>query len=385
PAAPGPGERPESAVSVATVTQAARDVLEGAFPPLWVRGEVMDFKAHRNGHWYFCLRDAGAQVRCVVWSRDQRRIPAPPDDGMQVAALGQLTVYPTRGEMQLTIQAMEAEGDGLRRKAVERTLLRLNADGLLDPDRKRPLPRCPRRIAVITSPSGAAVRDVIAVTRRRSTAVEIVVVPATVQGDRAAESLCAALDHVARWGGADAVIIGRGGGGGEDLWAFNDERVARAVAACAVPTVSAVGHEVDLTICDLVADMRAPTPSAAAEAVVPLLDDLRAELRAHADALDRGAREALATAARALRAAGQGVAAAAARVVERRRARLEREAARLQGLSPLATLARGFAVPRAADGRPLRSAADFVPGSLFHLVVKDGTVEAVTRRVVGPG
>jgi exodeoxyribonuclease VII large subunit len=301
---------------------------------------------------------------------------------MQVAALGQLTVYPARGEMQLTIQAMEAEGDGLWRKAVERTLLRLNADGLLDPERKRQLPRCPRRIALVTSPSGAAVRDVIAVARRRSPLVEIVVVPAKVQGEGAPQALCAALDRVARWGKADVLIIGRGGGGREDLWAFNDERLARAIAASPIPTVSAVGHEVDLTVCDLVADVRAPTPSAAAETVVPVIGELRAELRAHRDAIVRAAFAVVSASGGRLRDTARRAGDAATRGLDARRGRVERGAARLHALSPLATLGRGFGLPRGPDGRALRSAAEFSPGSLFHLVLKDGTVEAVTRRVV---
>jgi exodeoxyribonuclease VII large subunit len=259
--------------------------VEGAFVPLWVRGEISDFKAHRNGHWYFCLRDQVAQVRCVMWARDARRLPALPDDGMQVVALGQVSVYAARGDVQLVVKAMEAQGDGLWRKALDQTRAKLLADGLLDPARKRALPKHPRRVAIITSPDGAALHDIIAVARRRSPLVELVVVPAKVQGDGAAEELRAALERVARWGDVDVVIIGRGGGAREDLWAFNDERLARAVAACPVPVVSAVGHEVDLTICDLVADLRAATPSAAAEAIVPVLADVRAEVRALADAL----------------------------------------------------------------------------------------------------
>ena len=259
-----PGESMRSAIAVSTLTQTAKDVIEGAFIPLWVRGEVSDFKSHRNGHWYFCLRDGTAQIRSVVWKRDQRGIPASPDDGMQVVAFGRLTVYAARGEMQFTVAKIEAEGDGLRRKALEITRARLEADGLLAPERKRALPRFPRVIAVVTSPDGAALHDIVAVVRRRGANVRLVVVPAAVQGDSAPEELCYALDQVNRWGGADLVIVGRGGGAREDLWAFNDERVARAVAACRVPTISAVGHEVDVSICDLVADHRSATPSAAA-------------------------------------------------------------------------------------------------------------------------
>jgi exodeoxyribonuclease VII large subunit len=194
-----PGETAQSAVTVSLLSQTARDVVEGAFIPLWVRGEVSDFKAHRNGHWYFTLRDRTAQIKCVVWSRDQRGVPASPDDGMQVVAFGKLTVYAARGEMQFTVLRIEAEGDGLRRKALERTRARLEADGLLAPERKRPLPRFPRVIAVVTSPDGAALHDIVAVLRKRAANVRLIVVPAKVQGDSAPMELCAALARVNRW------------------------------------------------------------------------------------------------------------------------------------------------------------------------------------------
>ncbi len=374
-----PGSTPEAAIAVHTLTTAAKDLIEGAFPPLWVRGEVTDFKAHRNGHWYFALRDAEAQVKCVVWSTQQRRMPAPPDDGMQVVALGQMTVWPVRGDLQFSVKALEAAGDGLWRKALELTRQRLEADGLLDPARKRALPSFPRRIALITSPDGAAMHDVITVARSRSADVEIVVVPAKVQGEGAPESLVAALNRVARWDGADLLIIGRGGGAREDLWAFNDERVARALAACRVPTISAVGHEVDITICDLVADARAATPSAAAEMAVPS----RRETLARVDALGkRLAAAALRREERAMAALGQvrkRLTLAASRVVERRRARLESIAGRLDALSPLATLARGFAVARTADGATLSGRQQFKSGTVFDLWLRDGIVRSIAE------
>ena len=376
-----PGASASSAVRVSTLTQTARDVLEGAFVPLWVRGEVTDFKAHRNGHWYFCLRDSEAQIRCVVWSRDRRRIPAPPDEGMQIAALGQLSVYPARGDMQLSVRAIEAEGDGLWRKAVERTRLRLEADGLLAPERKRRLPTLPRRIAVVTSPDGAALHDITAVVRRRCALVELVVVPARVQGDGAPQELCRALARLARWGGADVVIIGRGGGGREDLWAFNDERVARAIAASPVPTISAVGHEIDVTICDLVADHRAATPSAAAEAAVPTMDALAGALRASSFRLREAVTQRLGDARAELRRLARDAAGAAVQATERRRARMEVAAGRVHALSPLATLGRGYAVARAIDGTTLGSVAGFEPGMPFDLLLRDGSVRADTRAV----
>jgi len=373
-----PGASPGSAIAVSTLTQTVKDVVEGAFIPLWVRGEISDFKSHRNGHWYFCLRDLTSQIRCVVWSRDQRGIPATPDDGMQVTVLGQLGVYAARGEMQFTVRRMEAEGDGLWRKALELTRVRLEADGLLAPERKRALPRHPRCIAIVTSASGAALRDIIAVTRRRAPAVRLVVAHAAVQGEGAPSELCAALDRVARWGGADVVIIGRGGGSREDLWAFNDERVARAVAACPVPTISAVGHEVDITLCDLVADLRAPTPSAAAESAVPARDALVLELRGQRHRLLAAIDGCLYEQRQRARIASQELSRAAVRTVESRRGRLENVAGRLDALSPLATLRRGYAVAATPGGRTLGSVADFAPGEAFTLRLRDGTVDATT-------
>jgi exodeoxyribonuclease VII large subunit len=358
------------------LTETARDVIEGAFVPIWVRGEISDFKAHRNGHWYFCLRDRAAQIKCVVWNRDQFRIPAAPDNGMQVAALGRLTIYASRGEMQFTIARIEADGDGLRHKALEITRARLEADGLLAPERKRELPRFPRVIAVVTSPDGAALHDITAVLRRRAANVRLVVVPAAVQGQSAPEELCFALDQVDRWGGADLVIIGRGGGAHEDLWAFNDERVARAVAACRVPTISAVGHEIDMSICDLVADHRAPTPSAAAEAATRSQDELRRELARLSSRIVAATRANIRSSADRLRHLARDVAAASGDHVVSRRTQLEAVAGRLHALSPVATLARGYSVARGENGTTLDSIAAFGETMAFELVVRDGVVPA---------
>ncbi len=362
-----------------TLTSAAKDLIEGAFPPLWVRGEVSDFKAHRNGHWYFALRDADAQMRCVVWSAQTRRIPAPPDDGMQVVARGQMTVWPVRGDLQFSVAAIEAEGDGLWRKALELTRRRLEADGLLDPARKRALPKFPRRIAVITSPDGAALHDIVSVARSRSPEVEIVVIPAKVQGDGAPEELVAAIELLCRWSDADVLIIGRGGGAREDLWAFNDERVARALALCPIPTISAVGHEVDITICDFVADVRAATPSAAAEIAVPSRREVVAQLRSLSGRLANAARRRQERNTAALTRVKGRLTLGATRVVERRRARTQSVAGQLQALSPLSTLSRGYSVARGANGTTLSKGAQFAPGDAFDLWVSDRIVRAIVE------
>ncbi len=372
-----PGSTPETAIPVASITETARAVIEGSFSPLWVRGEVSDFKRHRNGHWYFCLRDASAQVRCVVWSRSQRGIPTSPDEGMEVTAYGQLTVYAARGEMHLNVTAMDAVGDGLWRKAMEETRLRLDRDGLLAAARKRALPYAPTRVGMVTSPDGAALRDVISVIRRRAPHVSLIVSAATVQGVNAPAEIVAAIQRICRFGEIDVLIVGRGGGGREDLWAFNDEAVARAIADATVPVISGVGHEIDITIADLVADHRAATPSAAAEAAVPMRADLLAALRGLGDDLSLSL-TGLATRARSrLENGATSLKRAAELDAERRRAAIGATAGRLNALSPLATLARGYAVARAKDDRrTLSSTRDFDADDLFTLTVRDGDIVA---------
>lgn len=376
-----PGADPSSAIGVHVLTSYARDILEGSITPVWVRGEVTNFKAHRNGHWYFTLRDRMAQIRGVVWSKDARSIPAAPDEGMLIAAFGNLSVYPQKGEMQFVVRKMEAEGDGLWRKRLEMTRAKLEAEGLLRGDRKRPLPRYPRRVAVITSPDGAALRDIVAVMKRRSPAVQIVVVPAAVQGDTAIGDLVRAIERVSRWRDADVVIVGRGGGSREDLWAFNDERVARAIAACSIPTISAVGHETDISISDLVADFRAATPSAAAEAVVRDDAELAAELRGVGRRLGRALTKRVDHAKSELQWNASALRNRLVRATERTGARLSQLSGRLHALSPLATLSRGYAVARDSSGHALTSASRFARDMDFDVVLRDGVVGARVTHV----
>ena len=374
-----PGVTRESAITIGELNDATKTLVEQSFGHFWVRGEVVDFKPHRNGHWYFCLRDASAQIACVVWSRDQCNVPAPPDDGMQVLAQVQMTMFAARGTLQLKVIRIEAEGEGLWRKAMELTIERLHAEGLTAEERKKPIPRFPRCIAVVTSPSGAALRDIISVARRRRPGVRIIVCPAAVQGESAPAELCAAIARVELWGGADVLIVGRGGGSREDLWAFNEERVARAIAACAIPVISAVGHEIDISVCDLVADLRAATPSVAAEAAVPALADLVAVLRAQRSRIASAAQQRTASAQLNIRTAARDMRGAAIRCTERRRLEVAGTAGRLNALSPLATLARGYAVARSSGGETLSSVAQFSPGDEFTLVLRDGTVRAEAR------
>jgi exodeoxyribonuclease VII large subunit len=372
------GSAPELPASVSDLANRARNVVEAQMRPLWVRGEITDFKKHRNGHWYFCLRDQAAQVRCVVWSKDQRGIPAAPDDGMQVIVFGQMTVYPARTDLQLKITRIEAQGDGLWRKAMALTLSKLRAEGLLEQARKRPIPRFPKRIAVVTSPDGAALRDIVAVLRKRNGGVQLIVCPAKVQGDGAAIEIVSAINRIVRWGKADVLIVGRGGGGKDDLWAFNDERVARAIASCPIPVISAVGHEVDQTVCDAVADLRAPTPSAAASAACVAREEIeRAFAQASRDlaaALEGQVRDAH----KQLERVSQRLGASSDRVVRNKKREVAAVAARLNTLSPLLTLSRGYAVARDASGTALTSAKQFTPSLEFDLLLHDGTIKAET-------
>jgi exodeoxyribonuclease VII large subunit len=376
-----PGTTRESAVTVSTLNESTKQLVESQFGQFWIKGEISDFKPHRNGHWYFSLRDRTSQISCVVWSRDQHLIPAAPDEGMQVVALAEMTVYPAQGKLQLKISRMEAAGDGLWRKAMEQTIARLKADGLMAPERKRALPRYPRVIAIVTSMNGAAMKDIISVAQRRRPGIRIVVANCAVQGDNAPAEICAAISRVVRWKKAQVLIVGRGGGSREDLWAFNNEKVARMIAACPIPVISAVGHEIDATVCDLVADYRAATPSAAAETAVPALDDLVAAVRAQHSRMTRNLSRRLEVSASDLRLAARGMKVAASRATDRRRSQVASVAGRLNALSPLATLERGYGIARDSNGKTLGSVVDIDPGAKFELILKDGSVEAKAVRV----
>ncbi|HJP85236.1 MAG TPA: exodeoxyribonuclease VII large subunit [Gemmatimonadaceae bacterium] len=366
-------------ISVADLTMEAKDVIETRFRRVWVRGEISDFKKHRNGQWYFCLRDGASQIRCVVWVGDQYRIPATPDDGMQVVVLGQLTIFAARGDLQLKVTKIDAEGDGLWRKAMQITLDKLRKEGLLEESRKRPIPHYPRCIAIVTSRDGAALHDIVAVLRKRNIGARVVICPAQVQGDTAAGEIAAAIRRVGRWAKADVVIVGRGGGSKDDLWAFNDERVARAVATSPIPVISAVGHEVDLTICDAVADLRAPTPTAAAAAACASRDEVRKALTLGRRELITALSSRLRRERRELLRLPPTLARLASQRIQRQRAALGACAARLNALSPLAVLARGYAVARDKDGRALTSARELKRDMEFLLLLHDGSVEAVSR------
>lgn len=394
----------DRALTVAELNRRAQDAVEG-LGFVWVVGEVSGLKASSPGHLYFSLRDADgddACVECVMWRRAAQALAARPVDGDRVRVWGRPTVYGARGRYQFVVHRLRGDGDGWWQRAVEALRAKLAAEGLLAPERKRPLPPFPRRLAVVTSRYGAAVRDVVAVVGRRAPWVELVVVDCRVQGDDAAADIVRAL-RAAAGVGADAILLTRGGGAREELWVFNDEDVVRAVAALPVPVICAVGHETDVTLAELVADRRAPTPSAAAVAATPDGAELRRRLAVDQQRLARAVaqrledrRQRLARQATLLAQRWQDRTAAwrqrlaeraelmrtfATAALDRRRQRLAALTRHLDDLSPLRTLSRGYGLPVGSDGRLLRRPEDFPPGSSWRLLLTWGSVVARTDRV----
>jgi len=283
PEPPAPAPQPEipaprRILTVTELTAGIRALLEDRFIEVWVEGELSNSRVWNTGHMYFTLKDAGAQIKGVMFRSALRTLRFTPQDGLRVVARGRISVYDPKGEYQIICEHLEPEGLGALQLAFDQLKTRLSAEGLFDQRRKRTLPALPRKIGVVTSLDGAASRDIIHVLRRRYPNVHIVIRPTRVQGEGAALDIARALAAIGRVPGVDVVIVGRGGGSIEDLWAFNEEVVARAIAGCPVPTISAVGHETDVTIADFVADLRAPTPSAAAEMVVARKDDFWARI-----------------------------------------------------------------------------------------------------------
>ncbi|MDH4037369.1 MAG: exodeoxyribonuclease VII large subunit [Candidatus Krumholzibacteria bacterium] len=393
--------------SVAEINGVVRELLEGEFRDVIVSGELSNVRVHASGHVYFRLKDAGAQLAAVCFRGDARGIDFELQDGVQVLARGRLTVYEPQGTYQLVARGIEPAGRGALERAYRLLVARLDAEGLFDEARKRPLPRYPRTLAVITSPSGAAIKDILSTLRRRFPCVEVLFVPVPVQGETAAPAIARALDAVSEQPAVDAVIVGRGGGSLEDLWAFNEEAVARAIHRCSVPVISAVGHERDVTIADLVADRRAATPTMAAEIAVPE----RAEVARRIDGLD---------AAMASRVRSR-VERSAARVSELLRSyalgsvrgrieqgmqgldfisvrlqagvrgglrehsgRLDTLDARLSSLDPRETMRRGYvACADAVSGRLLKGAKEALDARSVHLSFHDGAVSANVGGRVG--
>ena len=361
--------------SVSQVTTAVKRLIERGALPVWIRAEIVQCKAYSSGHWYFTLRDAKSQVRCCMWRTNALRAGKPPADGTEVFALGTPSLWEEKGEFRLNVTSLlPTAAVGQAQLELERVKAALLKDGLLDPARKRPLPRYPCSVAVVTSLDGAALRDIATVTRRRWPMCRLLVIGTRVQGEGAAAEIVRALRIVARCG-AELCIIGRGGGAKDDLTAFNDEKVCRALAAVPVPTISAVGHETDISLTDLVADHRAATPSAAVENALP---DQRDVLRAASELgarLANGLTRRTGIAAARLERTADRMTVAMQATLRSRSHRLDRLGAELNALSPLRVLDRGYAVP-SAEGRVLKRAADFQPGLGFDLRVADGSVRA---------
>ncbi len=387
------------AISVTALNQYVKGLLERApiLNGVLVRGELSNYKRYPSGHHYFTLKDAESSIRCVLFRREAASLRFVPENGTRVIAGGRVSLYPRDGAYQLYCTSLVPDGVGALALAFEQCKERLRQEGLFDQARKRPLPAFPKRIALVTSPAGAAVRDMIRILGQRWPLTEVVVVPVHVQGEGAAEEIAAALDLVGALGGYDLVITGRGGGSMEDLWAFNEEVVARAIVRCPVPVISAVGHEPDVTIADFAADVRAATPSHAAELAVPD----RAELAEGLDHLSARMGQAM---ARTLSVRRQGLDRLAhshglhapLRQIQEQRLQLDRQsdrlrhaaalrlsgdrqrlsglAASLDALSPFKVLARGYAIAQAADGRVVSSTEQVAPGDALTVRVTDGTV-----------
>ncbi len=376
---------------------------------LWLEGEISNWRAYPSGHVYFTLKDGEAAINCVIWRAHAARLGFRPRDGDAVLAHGYVSMYEARGTCQLYVDELQKAGAGALALELERLKKKLEAEGLFDPSRKRPLPRFPRRLGVVTSPAGAAWRDICRVLSRRYPLAEVVLAPSAVQGAEAPAQLIAALQLLAQRGDVDVILIARGGGSIEDLWAFNDEQLARAIAACPKPVITGVGHEIDFTIADFVADVRAPTPSAAAEIAVPDCEELRESVDQLTEALLGSTRHLLDRAWRDLhhaeealrRASPQGMlnrsrqrldeleramALALRNSLALRRAHLEGLEGRLGQLSPQATLERGYAlVAQHRTGVIVRSVRQAPPGERLRVRVADGEFAARSEEaLVGP-
>jgi exodeoxyribonuclease VII large subunit len=397
-----PGRR---VYTVSALTAEVKAVLEDSFPAIWVEGELSNFKHHTSGHMYFTLKDAQAQIRGVMFRGHNRLLRFQPTDGLAVLVCGAVTVYERRGEYQITAEFMEPKGVGALHLAFEQLKAKLEAEGLFRDSRKRPLPLLPRKIGIVTSPTGAVIRDMLTIIARRFPGLEVLIHPVAVQGAGAAGEIAAALGRLGSRADLDVLIVARGGGSLEDLWAFNEEIVARAVAACPIPVISAVGHETDVTIADFVADLRAPTPSAAAELVVAQRDELRQRVdeftarglsalqrvmavrRSRVEMLGRHLLL-LSPVARLARQADrlQGLRRrleawwALFRTV--RGERLARAAATLESLSPLGILGRGYSICFALPSRRiLKATTEVDTGSVVAVRLYQGELECVVQAI----
>ena len=382
--------------SVSELTAELKALLENTFTGVWVEGEISNFKHHTSGHMYFTLKDERGQLRAVMFRGSNRGLQFRPEDGLAVIVFGNVTIYEPRGEYQVYVEYMEPKGLGALQLAFEQLKTRLEAEGLFDPARKRPIPLLPKKIGVVTSPSGAAIRDILQIIHRRFANVQVLIFPVRVQGEGAAAEIVEGVEFLNKRGDLDVLIVARGGGSIEDLWAFNEEVVARAIYASQTPVISAVGHETDFTIADFVADVRAPTPSAAAELVISRkaelsqrVDDLFSRLVSHMRYRAERSGERLRSLERHLRLLSplervkrqrerlrDGALALQSSMSHRLalwRGELRTAAARLDSLSPLAILARGYSVcRRLPDLSILTRAASIAEGERVEVLLHQG-------------
>lgn len=389
----------ERTLSVSELTALIKTMLDGEplLQRIYVRGELSNYKVYPSGHHYFTIKDEGATLKAVMFRSEASRLRFKPESGMKVVAFGRIAVYPRDGVYQLYASGLSPDGVGDLYAAFEQLKVKLSAEGLFDPAHKKSLPEYPERIAIITSSAGAAVRDIIRVSTKRWPLAKLILLPVRVQGEEAPAEIVSAIRYANKWKVADLIITGRGGGSIEDLWAFNDERVARAIYDSALPVISAVGHEPDVTISDFVADLRAATPSNAAELAVPEAEELKAQLRHFESRMAAAMRSRLDSEKRRLKLlrerrvltdAGAYIAdrrlaldhamtrlyAVYQNTVAQNRAQLGKNAAALDALSPLKVLGRGYAIAQTAEGTILRSTRDVQTGDRLQIRLSDGTL-----------
>lgn len=388
-------------ISVTELVSVFKEVVETALPPACVQGEISNCKQSAAGHYYLTLKDDRSEIGAVIWKGAATRLKFQPKDGMKVLATGGLQVYVARGSCQFIISELKPDGIGELELAFRQLRDKLEAEGLFDADRKRPLPRFPRRVALITSPTSAAVKDMIQVMVRRWPSVDIIILPVPVQGIGVAPRIAKAINFVGKISDVDVVITGRGGGSLEDLWAFNEEVVARAIAACPIPVISAVGHEIDVSIADLVADRRALTPSEAGELAVPSIHEIEGFLSSSSQRLRRALTGRLQQYQFRLQAVesrsiyqrpeslvdqhrqrcdelGARAERAIRLLVERRQQKMQSIAASLDALSPLKVLSRGYSLTT-RNGQSLRSVDDVQEGDVIQTRLEDGVILSVVN------
>lgn len=384
-------------LTVSELNRLAKDVLERSFPLFWVSGEISNLTRAASGHWYFSLKDTGAQVRCVMFRGRNSYLDWVPREGDKVEARALATLYEARGDFQLTVEFLQRAGLGTLFEAYERLRLKLQAEGLFDSTSKKPLPALPRQIGIVTSPDAAALRDVLTTLKRRMPGIPVILYPTPVQGKGAAERIANAINTASKRAECDVLIVCRGGGSLEDLWQFNEEVVARAIHTCNIPVISGVGHETDFTITDFVADIRAPTPTAAAEMVSPDRQALLHHTLQLHQRLQRGMQHLLEKRMQHLDYLGRRLVSPAQQVVYRQRhlqqleirlkaagnlqlqrhhKHLERLALGLTHLNPQAVLDRGYSFIRDAEGALITSQQQLAIGKTIHITLKDGSAQA---------